>query len=912
VLCIDRPRQSLFAVTSLSPIEAFPVFSLARYGNTTTSFHSFFLVPGQALAVAVTDDGTIFVADVSPAVHGVKEPPASRIVGECVLRSRVTAAIATASSATVSLSSSSSSSSSSSTFSLLLGTLDEETKIGEAVLLDVDFGTPISTPHLAAGRQRSRSASNRSQSQDGNRAGSVSVRFSARNLFRIRGSIAAFAVRCRLGNVQISDATGRDSGKREARLVRDVLSVSSTGNVDVWCVEEGADRTVAYGSLSVDSTMHGSPAGRLAALVIPDGSEENDSASLWVGTSSGDTLVFALPSAAALLEEFSEGSKRTKAGNGSMLLSAATVVLSHHRAPVEQIALLSLGSQVWTCCKNGVVAVWDAAAKQLRGSFEMRESAPLLSPLQVGQVDVQTQLWAVDSLGSITLWKVKEGVVTMPLKRSAALVVSAEQQRSSSSSSLAPGRQRPDGAKGPYEALVEYLTSLLTAAGGGGGDEDSDSAALLLRRQEYTIPSAIEARYPDAVYLPDAIMSLTDCRMMLAQTFADIGWVQRSFNEDVFAVLNELASTRRKGARAKHVAGELARLCPAFPLPPELSDPFDRLITSAECILEEVADKGFLRDPNRPDDTVSVGGGRTPPASGRAASNSLESSVDRTPRPAASIHIYETQLATLEQQLAECQASSERRVAAKDQLILQLEGEVRELQRYADEAIARERAQQSQLEKLEMARLAARQSSERSIHDAQQRESEIERYRTELAELRVALRESNARAADAEEQLAAKDQLVRELTAYVKQQATAIEDLTERGNHVHDDMCRLRDEVLRFQQREAKGRRLLAAANASFDQTHRALREIVDEVHRYHSAAVDAAFVTQRLGEVLQAIENNFHAARTSVRGGEEVDGGKERAVAGPSALGAFNESYRSGTGDDVVDGAGTKRSQFF
>ena len=123
------------------------------------------------------------------------------------------------------------------------------------------------------------------------------------------------------------------------------------------------------------------------------------------------------------------------------------------------------------------------------------------------------------------------------------------------------------------------------------------------------------------------------------------------------------------------------------------------------------------------------------------------------------------------------------------------------------------------------------------------------------------------------DQLEAKDQLVRELTAYVKQQAASIDDLIERGDQAHEETCRLREEVLKYQQRESKGKRFLMNANSSFHETHGALRGLADDLRRsrpggggdFHQAIIP------RLDEIVQGLEQRFHAARAALR--DESDG---------------------------------------
>ena len=910
LLCSDRGRQNLFSITSLSPIEATLLFSLRggdqQHGKSSTAagphgagdtIHSFFLMPHQKVAVVVTSQGRVCAIELTT----------SRLVGECALRQFVSS---------VNMIASLHHDARYLTFELLVATFDDESKIGEALLLDIHLsGSTCGTDRGVQAAIRSSSGGGMNRSFETGPT-SLAARFSVQNLFRIRGRISAFAVRRRRSCAGTNPSA--------TLVVRDVFSVSASGNVDVWCVEEQADRTAAYGSLELDAS-HGSPSlGKGAALVVcsnhvRDGEEDaagdgEGNATLWIGTSRGDTVVFTLPSSTAIDEASNargvhhrqNRSTTAVTPNTSTGVASTTVTLSHHRAPVEQISQLSLGRQVWTCCRNGVVAVWDALSMELRGSFEMRDSAPLSSALQVGWVNVQTQLWAIDSLGGITLWDVKEGVEgnLMAAPDRANRSDSKQQPRSSGKQHL---RDSVGVDADDYEALVEHLSSLLgeaSAASDGRGTSTTAAAAKSAMKREYTVPTTIEEKYPDAVFLPDAVMSLTDCRHMLAQTFADMGWEKRSFNEDVFAVLSALAATRRKGQRAAQVAAALSRLCPAFPLPQELSDPFDQLITSAECVLEEVADKGRLVDPsarnNFSSHNDSSEGGRTPVAArglGRgggpmAAVDTSVASSETTPRPAAAMHVYETQLANLDQKLADALRAlraAQEDIGARDDVIHQLEGETTELQRFAESAMAKEKKLHEQLERLEMSSVAAKQSTERSHHDVIKLESEVDRCHHEIESMNDRLQEVESDWSEkldaANTQLQAKDQLVRELTAYVKQQAFAIEELTGRGDQAHEEMCRLREDVLHYQQRESKGKRLLATANATFDETHRSLRELMDEVRRASSTSLrlsENIGVAQRLDEILQRLEQRFHDARTSVRSNSSsnTSGGEEHHTA--------------------------------
>ncbi|GET88073.1 hypothetical protein, conserved [Leishmania tarentolae] len=170
------------------------------------------------------------------------------------------------------------------------------------------------------------------------------------------------------------DATGLFSveGRIEAVLhdsAMDLLvTVSDTGNVDVWDVASAKDVTAMYGSLSWDCDRHGAPT---CALLCRG--------QLWVGLTTGQLLVFPLSN-----YHDSASPRRNSAQ-----------ILRGHTSRVTGLISMSLGTCVWSCAADSAkVNVWDAVTAGLRGSFVFPDSG--LVAWQAGAAHVRTALWGID------------------------------------------------------------------------------------------------------------------------------------------------------------------------------------------------------------------------------------------------------------------------------------------------------------------------------------------------------------------------------------------------------------------------------------------------------------------------------------------------------------------------------------
>lgn len=556
---------------------------------------------------------------------------------------------------------------------------------------------------------------------------------------------------------------------------------------------------------------------------------------MWVGTAGGDVVV------APRLPHMRDSAK---ASDGAFRV----VVLSHHEEPAESIFQRSAGCRVWTCGRDGVVATWDAATLQLCDGFSMQASS--VTSLVAMPAQLLTQLWGVDSDGSVTAWDVTEPAPE-------------HTSTTTTSRNLADSSKPLSNAGNEYEQMVSHLASLLAV---------SESDASDAMKRHYVVPTAIEDAYPDAAYLPDAVMSLTDCRFMLAQSFADLGWESKSFNEDLFLVLSNLATKRRMGERAVQVATSLTRLCP-FPLPSSLVDPFDKLITAAECLLEEVADKGVVEDPDSHHRRAQSSGKK--PSSSEAAPSTPEGqrqsrSLDDsgTPQPTQSLHVYETQLRALDADLEDV-----RRTVKDTSVLLSrseaqcrlLEDENDELRRFLDVFKRKEAQLEDDLERAEKARLGAKKASERSHVDVTRLDEQVSRMRESSAEMEIHLRKSEASQLQLAKELSAKDDLVQELMVYVKQQGLAIDELTERSKETQEEIEALREDVGLYQSRETKGKRLLAASNWCFDETQNSLREILEDMR--DERLFDRAALAKRVDDLLAQLQQRISSARSSIRG---------------------------------------------
>jgi hypothetical protein len=360
-----------------------------------------------------------------------------------------------------------------------------------------------------------------------------------------------------------------------------LFSITEHGNIDVWDLAAACDATSEFHDLHYDTEDLGGPT--CAAVV---------GSALWIGTSFGPVVVCPV------------------AGAGSF------EVLQHHKAKVTSIFPMTLGSRVWSCCSDGVVAVWSVARKKPCGQFDI-QATPMLS-LHNTQPQLLTSVWGVDARHRATCWEVREDFVD------ALHVIEDGTLSVKSRGSASPARRNTD-TREAWVGFVGSLCDVLT-----GRAKECSFPPMLL--DEHDAPE--EARY-----LPDALVSLSECREMICGSFRELEWQSVSLSEDVKYLAKRAKDHRRAYSRASQLAEKLSSLTPMFPLPSGVDDPVERLVIAAECVLEEVMDQGVLRDP-RQSRNVSCD---TPPPD-----------LDRSGIPEAqslSEHIFDTQMRSLEARL---------------------------------------------------------------------------------------------------------------------------------------------------------------------------------------------------------------------------------------------------------------------
>lgn len=363
------------------------------------------------------------------------------------------------------------------------------------------------------------------------------------------------------------------SGRGEMTDRHLLFSVTEHGNIDVWDLASGCDATAEFHDLHYSTEDLGSPT--CVALV---------GSALWIGTAFGPVVV--CPIAAS-------GTYQT---------------LQHHKARVTSIFSMTLGTRVWSCCADGVVAVWSVARRKPCGQFDI-QATPMLS-LQNSTPQLLTAVWGVDARHHATCWEVREDFAGgTPLNLDEA------------------GRATSPRRRDMREAWVGFVGSLCDVLTG--------------RAKECEFPPMLMSETdapPEARYLPDALVSLSECREMIFETFRDLEWHSVSLSEDVKLLAKQARGHKRAYNRARDIAGKLSSLTPAFPLPEHINDPVERLVIAAECVLEEVMDQGVLRDPRHANSEPDKGG----------------ADLDKSVIPEAqtlSEHIFETQMKALEQQL---------------------------------------------------------------------------------------------------------------------------------------------------------------------------------------------------------------------------------------------------------------------
>ena len=137
---------------------------------------------------------------------------------------------------------------------------------------------------------------------------------------------------------------------------------------------------------------------------------------------------------------------------------------------------------------------------------------------------------------------------------------------------------------------VSFLKELSTAL-------SDPEAARTKYRGPIAVPPRIRDRAPEAVWIGDAVLSLVDATPVVSRTLHHIGAPSTSFTEDVANVCDALlvatssAKTQRPsltpdGPRAKKLIERLTAELPQFPVPANVKDPLEKLLTLMECRLE--------------------------------------------------------------------------------------------------------------------------------------------------------------------------------------------------------------------------------------------------------------------------------------------------------------------------------------
>lgn len=369
----------------------------------------------------------------------------------------------------------------------------------------------------------------------------------------------------------LSVASEAPSSQEKRRLL---FTITERGNVDVWDLAAGIDATSEFNDLAFNAEALGAPT---CACVV--------GTSLWIGTAFGPVVVCPLQ------------------GDGAVMCQ----VLEYHKAAITSIFPMTLETRVWSCCRDGMVAVWSVARLQPCGQFDIQTSS--MVALRQCQPQLLTAVWGIDATHRAACWEVREAFHEQ---------INAQRAVPTSTSTRGPSHEWP--------RFVASLCNVLT-----GVSKDCTFPTALV---DGTDGVPVEARY-----LPDALMSLAECREMIFEVFKELRWPSVSLSEDVRLISRRIRGHSRAYQRAGEIAKRLSVLTPSFPLPKEVVDPVEQLLIAAECVLEEVADQGTLRDPNR--SNVSL------------LKEDLDNSVSAPEARHVSEHIFETQLKALELQLAE-------------------------------------------------------------------------------------------------------------------------------------------------------------------------------------------------------------------------------------------------------------------
>jgi hypothetical protein len=281
-----------------------------------------------------------------------------------------------------------------------------------------------------------------------------------------------------------------------------------------------------------------------------------------------------------------------------------------------------------------------------------------------------------------------------------------------------------------------------------------------------SVPLTVQRAFPDAKFLPEAMMTLLDCKGILTDLFADMGWETRSLSEDVAKLAKHTRRQLRVRKRAHGIAVGLSRLTPSFPLSSTVTDPVEQLITAAECVLEELSEQGVLYDPSSGHARSQL---KSPKRTRRTAVNLTDLDDSVGPEAAAvNAHVFETQLKSLQDHLR--QETGEKRECIQE--LDRCREENAQLTEQRDCAVKRVTQLESELEKMQKHLLSAKkkvatysaEENERRELTARLQESE---RRSRALELQLSRAQLDAHE-NVEGEVLTRDEMIEELLKCVK------------------------------------------------------------------------------------------------------------------------------------------------